>query len=149
MWNITVKERENLLLVKSDTTLDFFKIQEALYHIYIKNNGRYSSYNRLIDLSALKDINTHFDSIRDLVKAYRAKNPLENNIKIAVYIPFGITQAILQIYCQEENLDTNRFFVSGSFDECIKFLCVKKRGRSTSNFSPVTRSGLPAFNQFP
>ena len=147
MWQITEKDEDKLLLIRSDATLDFFKIQEALYQIYIKNGGRYSSYNRLIDLSMLKDINTHFDSIRDLIKAYRNTNPLENNVKIAVYIPFGITQAILQIYCKEENIDTNRFLVSGSFDECVRFLSEEKNERKPSTSRHFIHSGVPSFSQ--
>jgi len=122
MWNVIANDEKKLLLIRSDSTLDLFKVQEVLRHIYLKNEGRYSSYNRLIEMSALADIDTNFDPIRDLIRSYREINPIEDSVKIAAHIPLGVTQAILRIYCQEENMYPNRFLVSGSFDECVHFL---------------------------
>lgn len=149
MWNVTANNEKKLLLIRSDSTLDIYKVQEVLHHIYIKNEGRYSSYQRLVDLSVLTDINTHFNSIRDLVKFYRITNPLEDNVKIALYMPFGVTRAILEIYCQQESLNTNRYLVSGSIDECVHFLFVEKRHRN--NYAPphIYYASLQSFNQSP
>ena len=149
MWNVTANNEKKLLLIRSDSTLDIYKVQEVLHHIYIKNEGRYSSYQRLVDLSVLTDINTHFDSIRDLVKFYRITNPLEDNVKTALYMPFGVTRAILEIYCQQESLNTNRYLVSGSIDECVHFLSVEKRHRNIYAPPHINHASLQSFNQSP
>lgn len=149
MWHVTAKDKKKLLLIRSDSTLDFFKIQGVLHHIYIKNEGRYSSYHRLIDLSILTDVYTNLDSIRDLIKSYREINPLEDNVKIAVYIPFGLTRAILEIYFQEERPNTNRYLLSDSFDKCVHFLSVEKRHRNIPESSHINRSGFQSYDRSP
>ena len=149
MWNVIANDEKKLLLIRSDSTLDLIKVQDVLHHIYINNEGRYSSFHRLIDLSALTDIDTNFDSIRDLVKSYREINPLEDNVKIAVHMPLGVTQAILRIYCQEEKFSTNRYLISGSYNECVHFLSVEKKRRNVSEPSPINHSSHPSLNQSP
>lgn len=149
MWNVIANDEKKLLIIRSDSTLNMVKVQGVLHHIYINNKGKYSSFHRLIDLSALTDIDTNFDSIRDLVKSYREINPLEDNVKIAVHIPLGVTQAILRIYCQEETLKTNRYLVSGSFDECVHFLFGEIGHSNTSESLPINLSGFQSFDRSP
>ena len=146
MWNVTANDEKKLLLIRSDNTLNILKIQEVLHYIYIKNQGRYSSYYRLIDLTALTYTDTNFDAIRDLVEKCRTTNPLEENVRIAAYIPIGVTQAILQVYCQVENINTNRYLVSGSFDECVQFLSGETEHSNTSESLPINLSGFQSFD---
>ena len=149
MWNVITNDEKRLLLIRSDSTLDFYEVKKVLHHIYISNEGRYSSYHRLIDLSVLTNIDTNFDSIRDLIMSYREIDPLEDNVRIAVLIPFGVTRAILEIYCQQESLNTNRYLVSDSIDECVHFLFVEKRHRNISEPPHINHSILQSFNQSP
>lgn len=126
MWNVTANDEEKLLLIKSDSTLNNFNIQNILHDIYVKGQGKYSSYSRLIDLTALTDIDANFDLIRDQVQWYRSANQVEADFKIAMYMPFGILQSFIDVYLQEVEDRGNRLLLSDSLDECAEYLSVDK-----------------------
>lgn len=126
MWSINIKEDENLILVRSGASLDYANIQQTLHQIYLENDGRYSSFDRFIDLSNIGDVNAHFDSIRDQIYWFRKANPYEDKVKTAAYLPFGILRAIVEIYVREDPAENAKLMVTGSLDECADYLRVEK-----------------------
>ena len=126
MWSVNVQEDEKLVLIKSGASLDFASIQHVLHQVYLDDEGRYSSYDRFIDLSKIDDVNAHFDSIRDQIYWYRKVNPSESDVKTATYLPFGILRAIVDIYVQEAGSENAGVMVTGSLEECAEYLCVDK-----------------------
>ena len=126
MWSIDIKEDQKLVLVKSGASLDYANIQKTLHQIYLENEGRYSAFDRFIDLSNIFDVNAHFDSIRDQIRWYRRANPHEDGVKTAAYLPFGILRAIVEIYVQEDAAENARLMVTGSLDACAEYLQVDK-----------------------
>ena len=126
MWTVNVKDHENLILIRSGTTIDYADTLKALNQIYLDNEGRHSAYKRFVDLSNLKDMNTHFDSIIDQIQQYRKINQVDSDVKVAAYAPFGVLRAIIEIYVQEDGFGGNGFMVSNSIDECADYLSVDK-----------------------
>ncbi|MCG6911181.1 MAG: hypothetical protein LJE94_13795 [Deltaproteobacteria bacterium] len=124
MWSVTINEDRKLVLVKSSASLDYASIRSALHQIYLKDQGRYSSYDRFLDLSKIGDVNAHFDSIRDQIYWYRKANPFENGVKTAVYLPFGILRAVVEIYVQEAGIENGNLMVTDSVDRCAEYLQV-------------------------
>ena len=71
LWTVTVNDQKNLILVKSDKKLDFINIQMMLNQVYLDNEGKYSWYDRFIDLSDLKNIEGNLGTIRDHIRLYQ------------------------------------------------------------------------------
>ena len=82
MWTVTTNDHQNLILIKSDETLDFNSLRNVLKQIYFENEGRYSSYNRFADLSGLEKIEVDIDTLVSNVQVYRKVNPPKGNFSI-------------------------------------------------------------------
>lgn len=124
MWTINVEDDKNLILLRSGESLSFIDFQNILSQMRLENKGKYASYNRFVDFSILREVNTNYDSIRDLIQKYREVNPIEDHVKIAIYPPSGFLRPIIEFYVQEKELNTAKYLVSSSLQECADFLSV-------------------------
>ena len=126
MWTVTVNDQKSLILVKSDEKLDFINIQMMLNQVYLDNEGKYSWYDRFIDLSDLQNIEGNLGTIRDHIRLYQKMHPLNDDVKFVVYSPFSILRSIIEFYEQETKDSGFKLKVSSSLDECADFLSVDK-----------------------
>ena len=126
MWTVTTNDHQNLILIKSDETLDFNSLRNVLKQIYFENEGRYSSYNRFADLSGLEKIEVDIDTLVSNVQVYRKVNPPKDDVKIAVFLSFGTTSALAQLYKMMTEDDAFGIQVFRALDECADYLSVDK-----------------------
>lgn len=126
MWSVTTNDVEKLILVKSDENLSFINIQMLLHQIYLQNGNNSSAYNRFVDLSELKKIDTNLDSLRDHIRWYRKVHLADDTVKMVAYLPYGIIRSIIEIYEQEAKEVGIKIKVSGSLDECATYLSVDR-----------------------
>jgi hypothetical protein len=126
MWNVTTNDHEKLILVKSDEKLNFTNIQAMLNTIYLEYEDKCSCYDRFIDLSDLKDIESNLSVIRDHIRLYQKMRPLNDGVKFVVYLPFSFLRSIIEFYERETKDIGFRLKVSSSLDECAAFLSVDK-----------------------
>ena len=127
MWTITIEDTHNLIIMKSDTVLDYSNLRDFLNQVYIEDEGRLASYDRFADISRLENIDVDIDTVVETVKAYRAFKPPTSEVKVAVFSPYGLTGALVHIYkLLTENDSIFKIQTYKSVEECAEFLQVDK-----------------------
>jgi len=124
MWTITTNDNQKLIIIKSGETLDLKNLEQILSVIYLDNNGEYSSFNRFANLSGIKNIEVDINALVDNVKLHRQINPPKNDVKIAVYLPFGVTHSLAELYKLMMENDTFGIMVSSSLAKCAAHIDV-------------------------
>ena len=114
------------MIIKSDETLDLNNLKSVLGGIYLNDEGVYSSYNRFADLSRIENIEVDFDSIVSYIRTYRGINPPENDIKVAVYIPYGVTHSLAKTYGLLAEDETFKIEILSSISKCADYLDVER-----------------------
>ena len=99
------------------------KINNMLRQVYMKDNGKYASYDRFADLSSIEIIDVDIDRVVETVQFYRRlKSPI-NEVKVAVHLPFGMTGSLAQIYKILTETDTLfNLQIFRSVEECADYL---------------------------
>ena len=126
MWIITQSESQKLVVIKADSALTFNSLLNVLDTIYLENEGRFSSFNRFANLSDIEKIEVDLKTLVRTVRYYRKAKPPENDIKIAIYLPYGTTYVLAENYIIMTEDDTYNSMVSDSYSKCAEFLGVEK-----------------------
>ena len=63
MWTLNVNEEKKLLILNLSGTLTLDELSEFLKEIYDKNEGKFTTFYRFVDLSALKVIKIDLDTV--------------------------------------------------------------------------------------
>jgi hypothetical protein len=123
MWTVTAKDDLNLMVIRSDGVLDYRRLQDLLHQIYLDDEGKYASYDRFADLSSIETIDVDIDTVVKVVQTYRGFKPLTNEVKVAVYLPFGMTGSLAQIFKLLTETDTLfNLQIFRSVEECAEYL---------------------------
>ena len=63
MWALNINEETKLLVLKLSDTLTLDELSEFLNEIYDKNDGKFATFNRFVNLSALKEIKIDLETV--------------------------------------------------------------------------------------
>lgn len=128
MWTVTANHEQNLILIKSDETLDYDSLNSVLRQVYIENGDRYSSYNRFADLSDVKNFAIDLDTCLEIIRSHRSYNP-PDEVKLSLYFPFpaknivGAQSQLFNLMAELEGIDIH---ISRSLDDCADYLSVNR-----------------------
>ena len=111
--------------MKSTKTLN--ELSEFLKEIYDKNDGKFATYNRFTDLSALKEIKIDFDTFSSCVHECRSKITPDTPVKISLFIPENYIGGFPHLYKSMLSNDQFKIEISDSLEECAEYLSVDKK----------------------
>jgi hypothetical protein len=127
VWSLNINEEYKLLNLKISDTLTLNELSEILKEIYDKNDGKFATYNRFTDLSALKEIKIDFDTFSSCVHECRSKITPETTVKISLFIPENYIGGFAHLYKSMLSDEQFSIEISDSLDDCAEYLSVDKR----------------------
>jgi len=126
MWALNTNERNKLLILRLYDTLTLNELSEILKEIYNENEGKFASFNRFVDLSALKNIKVDLDTVSSRIHEYRCLIKPDKPIKISLFIPQKYISGFSYLYKTMLSDDLFKIEILDSLDQCAEYLSVDK-----------------------
>ena len=127
MWTLNVNEEKKLLILNLSGTLTLDELSEFLKEIYDKNEGKFATFYRFVDLSALKDIKIDLDTVSSRVHEYRRRIIPDTPVKISLFIPQKYISGFSYLYKSMLSDDMFKIEILDSLDKCADYLSVDKK----------------------
>ena len=127
MWTLNVNEEKKLLILNLSGTLTLDELSEFLKEIYDKNEGKFATFYRFVDLSALKDIKIDLDTVSSRVHEYRRRIIPDTPVKISLFIPQKYISGFSYLYKSMLSDDMFKIEILDSLDKCAEYLSVDKK----------------------
>ena len=127
MWTLNVNEEKKLLILNLSGTLTLDELSEFLKEIYDKNEGKYATIYRFVDLSALKVIKIDLDTVSSRVHEYRRRIIPDSPVKISLFIPQEYISGFSYLYKSMLSDDMFKIEILDSLDKCAEYLSVDKK----------------------
>ena len=127
MWTLNVNEEKKLLVLNLSGTLTLDELSEFLKEIYDKNEGKFATFYRFVDLSALKDIKIDLDTVSSRVHEYRRRIIPDTPVKISLFIPQKYISGFSYLYKSMLSDDMFKIEILDSLDKCAEYLSVDKK----------------------
>ena len=102
------------------------ELSEYLKEIYDKDDGKFSAFNRFVDLSALKEIKIDLDTVSSNVHEYRRQIKPDNPVKISLFVPQKYIIGFSYLYKSMLSDDLFKLEILDSLDKCAEYLSVDK-----------------------
>ena len=102
------------------------ELSEFLKEIYDKNEGKFATFNRFVDLSALKDIKVDIETASSRIREYRCLIKPDKPIKISLFIPQKYISGFSYLYKTMLSDDLFKIEILDSLDQCAEYLSVDK-----------------------
>jgi hypothetical protein len=127
MWTLNVNEEKKLLILNLSGTLTLDELSEFLKEIYDKNEGKFATFYRFVDLSALKVIKIDLDTVSSRVHEYRRRIIPDSPVKISLFIPQEYISGFSYLYKSMLSDDMFKIEILDSLDKCAEYLSVDKK----------------------
>jgi hypothetical protein len=127
MWTLNVNEEKKLLVLNLSGTLTLDELSEFLKEIYDKNEGKFATFYRFVDLSALKVIKIDLDTVSSRVHEYRRRIIPDTPVKISLFIPQEYISGFSYLYKSMLSDDLFKIEILDSLDKCAEYLSVDKK----------------------
>jgi hypothetical protein len=127
MWTLNVNEEKKLLVLNLSGNLTLDELSEFLKEIYDKNEGKFATFYRFVDLSALKDIKIDLDTVSSRVHEYRRRIIPDTPVKISLFIPQKYISGFSYLYKSMLSDDMFKIEILDSLDKCAEYLSVDKK----------------------
>jgi hypothetical protein len=127
MWTLNVNEEKKLLVLNLSGTLTLDELSEFLKEIYDKNEGKFATFYRFVDLSALKVIKIDLDTVSSCVHEYRRRIIPDTPVKISLFIPQKYISGFSYLYKSMLSDDMFKIEILDSLDKCAEYLSVDKK----------------------
>ena len=127
MWTININKEKKLLKLKLSDTLTLNELSEFLEEIYDKNEGKFATFYRFVDLSALKVIKIDLDTVSSRVHEYRRRIIPDTPVKISLFIPQEYISGFSYLYKSMLSDDMFKIEILDSLDKCAEYLSVDKK----------------------
>ena len=127
MWTLHINDENKLLVLKLSDALTLPELSDILKEIYDKYDGKFAAYNRLIDISALTDVNINLDTVSSNIREYRRQIKPDHPVKIALFITqkyIGGFAYLYKLILGDELFQTEIF---DSLDDCAQYLSADKK----------------------
>jgi hypothetical protein len=127
MWALKINEEKKLLILKISDALTLNELSEFLKEIYDKNEGKFSTFNRFVDLSTLLEIKIDLDTVSSRVHEYRRQITPASPVKISLFIPQKYIKGFSYLYKSMLSDDLFKIEILESLEECAEYLSVDKK----------------------
>jgi hypothetical protein len=127
MWTININKENKLLILNLTDTLTLNELSEFLEEIYDKNDGKFATFNRFVDLSALKEITIDLDTVSSHVHKYRRQITPNTPVKISLFIPQKYIKGFSYLYKSMLSDELFKIDILESLEECAKCLSVDQK----------------------
>jgi hypothetical protein len=127
MWTLNVNEEKKLLVLNLSGNLTLDELSEFLKEIYDKNEGKFATFYRFVDLSALKVIKIDLDTVSSRVHEYRRRIIPDTPVKISLFIPQKYISGFSYLYKSMLSDDMFKIEILDSLDKCAEYLSVDKK----------------------
>jgi hypothetical protein len=127
MWTLNVNEEKKLLVLNLSGNLTLDELSEFLKEIYDKNEGKFATFYRFVDLSALKVIKIDLDAVSSRVHEYRRRIIPDTPVKISLFIPQKYISGFSYLYKSMLSDDLFKIEILDSLDKCAEYLSVDKK----------------------
>jgi hypothetical protein len=127
MWSLNINEEKKLIILQISDTLTLIELSEFLTEVYDKNDGKFATFDRFVDLSALKEIKIDLDTVSSHVHEYRRKIEPDAPVKISLFIPQKYVTGFSYLYKSMLSDDLFKLEILETLDECAKYLSVDKK----------------------
>jgi hypothetical protein len=126
MWKINLNKDKKLLILRLSDTLTLNELSEYLKEIYDKDDGKFATFNRFVDLSALKEIKIDLDTFSSYVHKYRRQIKPDSPVKISLFVPQKYVKGFSYLYKSMLSDDMFKLEILDSLDKCAEYLSVDK-----------------------
>ena len=126
MWALNINEETKLLVLKLSDTLTLDELSEFLNEIYDKNDGKFATFNRFVNLSALKEIKIDLDTVSSRIHEYRRQIKPDTLVRISLFIPQRYIVGFSYLYKSMLSDDLFKLEIFDSLNECADYLSVDK-----------------------
>jgi hypothetical protein len=126
MWTLNINEQKKLLTLTISDILTLNELSEFLKEIYDENDGKFATFNRFVNLSALKEIKIDLDTVSSNVHEYRRQIKPDNPVKISLFIPQKYITGFSYLYKSMLSDDLFKLEILESLDKCAEYLSLDK-----------------------
>ena len=126
MWKINLNKDKKLLILRLSDTLTLNELSEYLKEIYDKDDGKFATFNRFVDLSAVKEIKIDLDTFSSYVHKYRRQIKPDSPVKISLFVPQKYVKGFSYLYKSMLSDDMFKLEILDSLDKCAEYLSVDK-----------------------
>ena len=126
MWTLNINEQKKLLTLTISDILTLNELSEFLKEIYDENDGKFATFNRFVNLSALKEIKIDLDTVSSNVHEYRRQIKPDNPVKISLFIPQKYIMGFSYLYKSMLSDDQFKIEILDSLDKCAEYLSLDK-----------------------
>jgi len=126
MWTLDINEQKKLLTLTISDILTLNELSEFLKEIYDENDGKFATFNRFVNLSALKEIKIDLDTVSSNVHEYRRQIKPDNPVKISLFIPQKYIMGFSYLYKSMLSDDQFKIEILESLDKCAEYLSLDK-----------------------
>ena len=126
MWTLNINEQKKLLTLTISGILTLNELSEFLKEIYDENDGKFATFNRFVNLSALKEIKIDLDTVSSHVHEYRRQIKPDNPVKISLFIPQKYIMGFSYLYKSMLSDDQFKIEILESLDKCAEYLSLDK-----------------------
>jgi hypothetical protein len=126
MWTINLNKDKKLLILRLSDTLTLNELSEYLKEIYDKDDGKFATFNRFVDLSALKEIKIDLDTFSSYVHKYRRQIKPDSPVKISLFVPQKYVKGFSYLYKSMLSDDMFKLEIFDSLDKCAEYLSLDK-----------------------
>ena len=127
MWTLNINQEKKLLILKLSDTLTLNELSEFLEEIFNKNEGKFATFNRFIDLSTLRHIKIDLDTVSSRVHEYRRRIKPQSPVKVSLFIPQKYIRGFSYLYKSMLSDDLFKLEILESLHECALYLSVDKK----------------------
>ncbi len=127
MWTLDVNKDKKLLILKLSDTLTLNELSEYLKEIYDKNDGKFAAFDRLVDLSTLKEIKIDLDTVSSYVHKYRRQITPDKPVKVSLFVPQKYIKGFSYLYKSMLSDDLFNLEILDSLDKCAEHLSIDKK----------------------
>ena len=127
MWSLNVNEDQKLLVLKLSDVLTLNELSEFLIEVYDKNDGKFATFDRFVDLSTLKEIDIDMETVSSCIHDYRCHIKPDNPIRISLFVPQKYIRGFSYLYKSMLSDELFKLEILDSIDECAKYLSVDKK----------------------
>lgn len=119
-------EEKRLLIINCPPELDYAYASSVLTKVYFENDGKYSSYNSFVNLSALEQNNLNVNAYMESMRVYLSMKPKDIPVRIAILVQPEFIETFSTVHKVTSEFNNISLLVSSRKDACTSFLSINE-----------------------
>ena len=115
-------EDKRLLIINCPPELDYAYASSVLTKVYFENDGKYSSYNSFVNLSALERNNLNINAYMESMRVYLSMKPKDIPVRIAVLVRPEFMETFSTVHKVTSEFNNISLLISPYHEQCASFL---------------------------